>query len=116
MSRIKPGKTTRARKKKIFKLSKGFWGKKKNCYRFAVEAVEKAGRYAYRDRRDKKGNFRKLWITRISAIVKENGMSYSKFIGSLKKQNIGIDRKMLAEIAVCDPNSFKVLVDTAKAS
>ena len=112
--RIKPGKTTRARKKRIFKLTKGFWGKKKNCFRFANEAVDRAGRFAYRDRRDKKGTFRRLWITRISAITKENGLSYSKFIAGLKNAKIEIDRKMLAELALCDVNAFGKIIELAK--
>ncbi len=114
MSRIKPGKTTRARKKRIFKLTKGYWGKKKNCYRFAAEAVDRAGRFAYRDRRDKKNNFRKLWITRISALVKINGISYSKFICGLKKAKVAIDRKLLAELALTDTIAFTKIVELAK--
>ena len=116
MSRIKGGVTTRRRKKKIFRQTKGFWGKKKNCYRFATEALDRAGQYSYRDRRTKKRNFRKLWITRISAIAKQNGVSYSKFIGALRKSKIAINRKSLAEIAVNDPNSFLKLVDLAKSN
>jgi len=114
MSRIKGGVTTRRRKKKIFKGVKGFWGKKKNCYRFATEAYDRAGQYAYRDRRAKKRNFRALWITRISAMVKQNGISYSKFISGLKKANIDINRKSLAEMAVKDPNSFLKLIQLTK--
>ena len=114
MSRIKPGKTTRARKKRIFKLTKGFWGKKKNCYRFAAEAVDRAGRFAYRDRRDKKNNFRKLWITRISASTKSNGLSYSKFINGLLKAKVSLNRKVLAELAMTDANAFTKIVELAK--
>lgn len=116
MSRIKGGITTRKRKKKIFKLTKGFWGKKKNCYRFATEAVDKAGKYAYRDRRTKKRNFRELWITRISAVVRQNGLSYSKFINLLRKSNILLNRKSLAEMAVSDPNSMLKLIELAKSN
>ncbi|MFH1825195.1 MAG: 50S ribosomal protein L20 [Candidatus Firestonebacteria bacterium] len=116
MSRIKGGVTTRRRKKKIFKATKGFWGKKKNCYRFATEAYDRAGQYAYRDRRAKKRSFRSLWITRISAIVKQNGLSYSKFICGLKKAKIDIDRKSLAEIAARDPNSFLKLIQLTKSN
>lgn len=116
MSRIKGGVTTRARKKKIFKFTKGFWGKKKNCYRFATEAMDRANQYAYRDRRARKRNFRYLWITRISAMVKQYGLSYSKFIGALRKSKIEINRKSLADLAVTDPNSFSKLVEIAKSS
>lgn len=116
MSRIKGGVTTRARKRKVFKLTKGFWGKKKNCYRFATEALDRAGQYAYRDRRTKKRNFRYLWITRISAMVKQNGLSYSKFMGALKKAKVEINRKSLADMAVADPNSFLKIVELAKSN
>ena len=114
MARIKPGKTTRARKKRIFKLTKGFWGKKKNCYRFAAEAVDRAGRFAYRDRRDKKNNFRRLWIVRISALVKTNGISYSKFIHGLLKAKVALNRKVLADLAITDANAFSKIVELAK--
>jgi large subunit ribosomal protein L20 len=115
MARIKCGMTARSRKKKIFKLTKGYWGKKKNCYRFAT-AVDRARKYAYRDRKNRKREFRYLWITRISSVVRENGISYSKFIGALKKANIIIDRRTLSELAIKDPSSFLKIVETAKAA
>ena len=114
MARVKGGVTTRARKKKIFKLTKGFWGKKKSCYRFATEAVDRAGNFAYRDRKTKKRLFRQMWIIRISAILKENGLSYSKFMGAMKKAKIEINRKMLSDIAATDPNSFLKIMEAAK--
>ncbi|OGF48548.1 MAG: 50S ribosomal protein L20 [Candidatus Firestonebacteria bacterium RIFOXYA2_FULL_40_8] len=116
MARVKGGVTTRARKKKIFKLTKGFWGKKKNCYRFATEAVDRAGNFAYRDRKTKKRLFRQMWIIRISAILKENGLSYSKFMGNMKKAKIEINRKMLSDIAATDPNSFLKVIEAAKTA
>jgi len=116
MSRIKSGQSTRKRKKKIFKLTKGFWGKKKNCYRFAAEAVDRAGRFAYRDRRDKKGNFKKIWIIRISALAKQHGISYSKLVGGLKKAKIALDKKMLSELACSEPAAFLKIVELVKAS
>ena len=115
MPRVKRGVTARARHKKVFKQAKGFRGRRKNVYRIAKQAVMKAGQYAYRDRRNKKRTFRALWITRINAAVREMGMSYSVFMAGLKKANIGIDRKMLAELAVNDPAAFGSIVDKVKA-
>src|ERR687892_700065 len=99
MPRVKRGVTARARHKKVLKQAKGFRGRRKNVYRIAKQAVMKAGQYAYRDRRQKKRTFRALWITRINAAAREMGMSYSTFMSGLKKANIDIDRKVLADIA-----------------
>ena len=116
MARIKSGVTTRARKKKIFKIAKGSYFSKRSRWRQVVQQVEKSLRYAYVGRKDRKGDFRKLWITRINAAARLNGLSYSKLINGLKKAGIGLDRKMLAELAVVDEAAFKQLADTAKAA
>ena len=105
---------TRQRKKKTFRLAKGYYSDKNNRWRMAVQQVEKSLRYAYRDRRDKKGTIRSLWIVRLNAAVREHGMSYSSFISGLKEANVIIDRKMLSNIAVTDPAGFKKIVDIAK--
>lgn len=115
MSRVKRGVTKRARHKKIIKLAKGYRGRAKNCYRVAIEKVEKALRYAYRDRRARKRDFRALWIQRINAAVRENGLIYSKFINGLKVANVDLDRKILAELTVREPAAFKQIVEKAKA-
>ncbi|MDA0902462.1 MAG: 50S ribosomal protein L20 [Proteobacteria bacterium] len=114
MSRVKRGVTKRARHKKILKMAKGYRGRAKNCYRIAIERVEKALQYAYRDRRTKKRDFRGLWIQRINAAVREYGLIYSKFMNGLKIANVDIDRKILADIAVKEPNAFKEIVEKAK--
>ena len=100
MSRVKRGVTKRARHKKILKLAKGYRGRAKNCYRIAIQKVEKALQYAYRDRRNKKRDFRRLWIQRINAGVRNYGLIYSEFVNGLKLSNIDIDRKILSDIAV----------------
>ena len=106
MPRVKRGVTARARHKKVLKQAKGFRGRRKNVYRIAKQAVMKAGQYAYRDRRNKKRTFRALWIARINAAVRELGMSYSVFMAGLKRANIEIDRKVLADLAVSDKAAF----------
>jgi len=114
MPRVKSGMTNRARHKKVLKEAKGYFGSKHRLYRSANEQVMHAGKYAFRDRRQKKRDFRKLWITRINAACRENGISYSKFINGLLKAEIVINRKMLSEIAINDPKAFAELVETAK--
>ncbi len=116
MSRVKKGATKKARHKKILKLAKGYRGRAKNCYRIAIEKVEKALRYAYRDRKARKRDFRALWVQRINAAVREYGMVYSKFINGLKLANIDMDRKVLADLAVSQPETFKQVVEKAKAA
>ena len=114
MPRVKSGMTNRARHKKVLKEAKGYFGSKHRLYRSANEQVMHAGKYAFRDRRQKKRDFRKLWITRINAACRENGISYSKFINGLLKAEITINRKMLSEIAIDNPAAFTELVETAK--
>ena len=116
MPRVKRGVTARARHKKVLALAKGFRGRRGNVFRIAKEAVMKAGQYAYRDRRNKKRDFRALWIVRINAAVRELGMSYSTFINGLKKAEIDIDRKVLADLAVHDRPAFNKIAEQAKAS
>jgi len=116
MPRVKRGVTARARHKKILDLAKGYRGRRKNVYRIAKQAVMKAGQYAYRDRRQKKRQFRQLWITRINAAARLSGLSYSKFMNGLKKASIEIDRKVLADLAVFDKPAFALIVEKAKAS
>ena len=116
MPRVKRGVTARARHKKVMKAAKGYYGARSRVYRVAVQAVTKAGQYAYRDRRQKKRQFRQLWIARINAASRQNGLSYSRFINGLKKASIEIDRKILADIAVHDKVSFTALVEKAKAA
>jgi len=116
MARIKSGKTTRARHKKILKLAKGFWGGKHRLFRPANETVMKALFYARRDRRTKKRNFRRLWIARINAAARLNGLSYSVLINGLHKAGIELNRKVLADIAIHDATGFAELVAKAKAS
>src|SRR3990167_4616496 len=106
MAHVKRGMTTHARHKKILKLAKGYRGRSKSCYRIAVERVERALQYAYRDRRTKKRDFRALWIQRINAATREHGMTYSRFINGLAKAGIDIDRKVLADLAVREPAAF----------
>ena len=116
MPRVKGGYTTRRRRKAVLKLAKGYFGSKHRLYRTAKEQLLHSWDYAYRDRRNKKRDFRKLWIARINAAARMNGISYSKFMNGLKKANITLNRKMLAEIAVSDEQAFKALVEKAKAS
>ena len=114
MSRVKRGVTKKARHKKILKLAKGYRGRAKNCFRVAIEKVEKALRYAYRDRRAKKRDFRALWIQRINAAVREHGLVYSKFISGLKAAKIDLDRKVLSDLATREPETFAKIVAKAK--
>ena len=116
MARVKRGVTARAAHKKIIKAAKGYFGRRKNTFRSAVQAVEKAGQYAYRDRRTKKRNFRALWIQRINAATRELGLTYGRFIFGLGKAGIEVDRKVLADLAVHDPQGFATLVEKAKAA
>ena len=114
MARVKGAMMTRKRRNKILKLAKGYWGAKSKHYKMANQAVMKSGAYAYTGRKLKKRDFRRLWITRISAACKLNGMNYSTFMNGLKKSNIAIDRKMLAELAVNNKAAFTQLTETAK--
>ena len=116
MSRVKRGVTARARHNKVLKQAKGYYGARSKVYRVAKQAVIKAGQYAYRDRRQRKRQFRALWIARINAGARECGLSYSRMIDGLKKANIEIDRKVLADLAIFDKTAFSVLADQAKAS
>ncbi len=114
MARVKTARTTRARHKKVLKQAKGYFGAKSIRYRMAKQAVMKSGMYAYVGRKDKKSNFRKLWITRINAAARMNGTTYSKLMAGLKKANVTINRKMLSEVATNDPKAFSELVEVAK--
>ncbi len=116
MSRVKRGVTSHAKHKKVIKAAKGYYGRRKNTIRIAKQAVEKANQYAYRDRRVRKRNFRALWIQRINAGARELGMTYSRFIDGLAKAGIEVDRKVLADLAVKEPEAFKALADKAKAA
>ncbi len=116
MARVKRAVMTRKRRKKILKLSKGYFGGKSKLFRTAKQAVMKSGQYAYIGRKQKKRDFRKIWITRISAGCKQNGMNYSTFINGLKKANVALNRKMLSEIAISDPAAFSSLCEKAKSS
>ena len=116
MPRVKRGVTAHAKHKKVLAKAKGYSGRRKNVYRAAVQAVTKAGQYAYRDRRQRKRQFRALWIARINAAARECGMSYSRFIDGLKKASIDIDRKVLADIAVFEKEAFAALAAQAKAA
>ena len=116
MPRVKRGVTAHAKHKKILDQAKGYYGARKNIYRVAVQAVTKAGQYAYRDRKQRKRQFRQLWIARINAASRECGLSYSRFINGLKKADIAIDRKVLADIAVFDKTAFAALAEQAKAN
>jgi large subunit ribosomal protein L20 len=115
MARVKRGVTARARHKKVLDLAKGYRGRRKNVYRIAKQAVMKAGQYAYRDRRQRKRQFRSLWIARINAASRECGMPYSVFMNGLKKAAIEIDRKVLADLAVFDKPAFAKIAEQAKA-
>ncbi len=114
MSRVKRGVTTHARHKKIIKAAKGYRGRRKNTFRIANQAVEKAGQYAYRDRKARKRNFRSLWIVRINAAAREHGLTYGRFINGLSKAGVEVDRKVLADLAVREPEAFRALVDKAE--
>ncbi|MCS3903543.1 large subunit ribosomal protein L20 [Methylohalomonas lacus] len=116
MPRVKRGVNAHARHKKIIDQAKGYYGRRKNVYRVATQAVTKAGQYAYRDRRTKKREFRALWITRINAAAREFGLSYSRFMNGLQKAGIDVDRKVLADIAVHDRQAFGQLAEQAKTS
>lgn len=116
MSRVSRGVTNHARHKKVLKQAKGYYGRRKNTIRIAMQAVEKANQYAYRDRRNKKRTFRALWIQRINAAVREQGINYGTFINGLTKAGIEVDRKVLADLAVHEPEAFTALVDTAKGA
>ena len=116
MARVKRGVQARARHKKVIAKAKGYRGRRKNVFRVAVQAVTKAGQYAYRDRRQRKRQFRALWIARINAAAREHGLSYSRFINGLKIASIEIDRKVLADIAVFEKEAFAKLAEQAKAS
>lgn len=116
MARIKGATMTRKRRKKVLKLAKGYFGAKSRLFKTAKEAVMKSGQYAYIGRKQKKRNFRSLWITRISAGCKMNGVNYSTFMNGLKKAGITLNRKMLSEIAISDPAAFTSLVEKAKAA
>lgn len=114
MARVKRGNVARKRRKKVLKLAKGFRGSHSKLFRTANQQVMKALRYAYRDRRNRKRDFRRLWITRINAAARQEGFSYSKLIGQLKKANIDINRKMLAQMAILDPAGFSKVVEVAR--
>lgn len=116
MARVKRGVVARARHKKVLKAAKGYYGARSRVYRVAYQAVVKAGQYAYRDRRQKKRQFRQLWIARINAAARFNGLSYSLFVNGLKKAHVEIDRKILADISVHDQVAFKALVEVAKSA
>ena len=116
MARVKGAMMTRKRRKKILKLAKGYFGAKSKLYRTANEAVMKSLRYAYIGRKQRKRDFRRLWITRISAAAKMNGMNYSTFMNGLKKAGVQMNRKMLSELAISDPKAFTVLTEQAKAA
>ena len=114
MARVKNGAVTKARHKKVLKQAKGYFGSKHRLYKSAKEQLMHSGQYAFRDRKQKKREFRKLWITRINAACRENGISYSRFIEGLNKAGVEVNRKMLSEIAINDPKAFTELVNTAK--
>lgn len=116
MSRVKRGVRTRVRHRKILKQAKGYFGHKSKLFKVANQAVMKSGSYAYRDRKAKKRDFRKLWIQRINAAARMNGLSYSKFMNGLKKANIALDRKVLSDIAITDPKGFAAICEQAKAA
>lgn len=116
MPRVKRGVEAHARHKKVLKQAKGYYGARSKVYRVAKQAVTKAGQYAYRDRRQRKRDFRGLWIQRINAGARENGLSYSRMINGLRNANVEIDRKVLADLAVNDKAAFSALADKAKAS
>ena len=116
MSRVKRGVTTHARHKKLIKQAKGYRGRSKNVYRSAIQRVEKGLQYAYRDRRARKRNFRALWIQRINAGAREHGLTYAQFMNGIKLAGIELDRKVLSDLAVREPESFRALVEKAQAA
>jgi large subunit ribosomal protein L20 len=116
MSRVKRGVTSHAKHKKVLKRAKGFYGRRKNTIRTAKAAVDKAAQYSYRDRKNRKRSFRALWIQRINAAVREHGLTYGRFIDGLGKAGVEVDRKVLAELAVSEPVSFKALVEKASGA
>lgn len=116
MPRVKRGVTAHAKHKKVLSQAKGYFGRRKNVFRVATQAVTKAGQYAFRDRRTKKREFRALWITRINAAARDCGLSYSRFINGLQKAGVEVDRKVLADLAVHDKNAFSQLAEQAKSS
>jgi len=115
MSRVKRGVASRARRKKVLARAKGYYGQRSRAFRVAKQAVTKAGQYAYRDRRRRKREFRRLWIVRINAAAREHGLSYGRFMSGLKRAGVGLDRKVLADLAVYDSNAFATLAAEAKA-
>ena len=116
MPRAKGGPKTKARRKRVLNLAEGYWGAKSKLFRSATEAVDHALKYAYRDRKVRKRDFRRLWIARINAAARMNGMTYSRFIAGLTKNGVALDRKVLADLAITDPTGFAKLVETAKAA
>ncbi|GJD64878.1 50S ribosomal protein L20 [Methylobacterium tarhaniae] len=116
MARVKRGVTSHAKHKKVFKAAKGYYGRRKNTIRIAKQAVEKGMQYAYRDRKNKKRNFRALWIQRINAAVRPHGLTYSRFIDGLAKAGVQVDRKALSELAIHEPAAFVAVVETAKSA
>ncbi|AWN52417.1 50S ribosomal protein L20 [Methylobacterium sp. 17Sr1-1] len=116
MARVKRGVTSHAKHKKVFKAAKGYYGRRKNTIRIAKQAVEKGMQYAYRDRKNKKRNFRALWIQRINAAVRPHGLTYSRFIDGLSKAGVQVDRKALSELAIHEPAAFVAVVETAKSA
>ena len=116
MARVKRGTTAHARHKKVTDAAKGYYGRRKNVFRVAVQAVEKADQYAYRDRRTRKRDFRALWIQRINAGARQYGMTYSRFMNGLKLAGIELDRKVLSDLAIHEPDAFKNIVDQAEAA
>jgi len=116
MPRAKGGPKTRARRKRVLNQAEGYWGAKSKLFRTATEAVDRALKYAYRDRKARKRDFRRLWIARINAAARQNGLSYSRFIAGLAKTGVALDRKILADLAVTDPAGFTKLAETVKAA
>jgi large subunit ribosomal protein L20 len=116
MARVKRGVTAHAKHKKVLKAAKGFYGRRKNTIRIAKQAVEKSMQYAYRDRKNRKRTFRALWIQRLNAAVREHGLTYSRFIDGLGKAGIEVDRKVLSDIAIREPEAFAAIVEQAKAA
>jgi large subunit ribosomal protein L20 len=116
MARVKRGVTSHAKHKKVLKAAKGYYGRRKNTIRIAKQAVEKAMQYAYRDRKNRKRTFRALWIQRLNAAVREHGLTYSRFIDGLGKAGIEVDRKVLSDLAIREPEAFRAIVEQAKAA
>ena len=116
MSRVKRGVTAHAKHKKVYKAAKGYYGRRKNTIRVAKQAVEKAGQYAFRDRKRRKRNFRALWIQRLNAAVRPFGLNYSRFIDGLSKAGLIVDRKVLSDLAITQPAAFQAIVEKAKAA